>query len=311
MTTTYILDKIRRIAMWVTGGWGNCVCGYGYSCPEVDSFQRCLEFIEYDGQKYPVTIIGDDSGPILQQDYIEGGRVDEVVVPEGIKRIGKKAFSDIIFCDAQITLPDSLLEIGSEAFLQSGMKKIVIPKNVIRVGENAFPPDAEVVCLSSFLVRGENNNFISKKFQPTEAPIEYRITDPVRKEVSACRVLCECGGELFIPDTIDIDGEQYLVTGIDSHFGQYYDEEFEEFDSYIFKSVVFPSHVRKIGNDALCGGYSCRLPESLVYIGNSSIYHAHHPGSKALCLPKGLRFLGRGNLDRDIEVTTIVEWISV
>ena len=68
-----------------------------------------------------------------------------VELPEGLLRIGKEAFRD---CEAlaAITLPDGLQEIGAEAFRYCEHKdlKLHIPDSVTEIGENAF---ADVPCI--------------------------------------------------------------------------------------------------------------------------------------------------------------------
>ena len=59
-----------------------------------------------------------------------------VVVPEGVEKIGARAFYE---CGADIVcLPLSLKEIGERSFEKSKIITIMIPKNVEKIGKDAF-----------------------------------------------------------------------------------------------------------------------------------------------------------------------------
>lgn len=264
----YIIDKIRRIAIGACGSYD-----YDY-IQGVYEVQGCDEYITDNGHQYPVVVIGDGLLPILRDEWIGFGQLKEFHFHNGIKRIADNAFSDTAFEKAHMELPESLLEIGNEAFLKSKMKKVVIPRNVIHIGKNAFSPDMEVECLSPYLIREEGNNFTSKTYHAGSVPLEFRITNPIKKEVSAiCFTGKDFDGFVF-PDVVTIGGDDYLVTAIDSDFGD------------MWGNFVLPPHLRKIGNgiDTHYGVFC--LPETILYIGYSYI-----DSSGPLHLPKGLRFI--------------------
>lgn len=265
---TYSIDKIRQIAI------GTCGC-YDYDYFRgVYEVQGCEDYITANGRRYPVVIIGDGLLPILQEEWIGFGQVKEFQFHNGIKRIADNAFSDTAFEKTHMELPESLLEIGNEAFLGSKMKKIVIPRNVIHIGENAFPLDMEIECLSPYLDRKDGNSFTCKTYHVESIPLEFRITDPINKEVSAtCFTGKDYEGFVF-PDVVNIGGDDYLVTAIDSDFGD------------MWGKFVLPPHLRKIGNNIEIYDGIFSLPETLKYIGESVIH-----SSLPLHLPQGLRFI--------------------
>ena len=66
------------------------------------------------------------------------GRSEKVVIPNGIKKIGKNAFAGCNFI-TEIVIPDSVVEIGCGAFRRcSKLTKITIPTNVKVIGNRAF-----------------------------------------------------------------------------------------------------------------------------------------------------------------------------
>ena len=279
MTTTYIIDKIRQIAIWACGSWSNIMASPTYIFTEVDRIQKCRRDVALGGFRYPVAIIGNEYSPIIPGEYIESDWVHEVSIPDCVKRIGNYAFSDNIFAHAKMVLPESLLEIGCEAFWNSNMKKIVIPQNVIFVGNNAFPPEMEVECLSPHLIRGENNSFITKRYIPEGSLLECRISDPIKKEASACRFVGKDGENFVFPDSVNIEGEDYLITGIDC-----------DFSDEIYGEINLPTHLRKIGHGFNPNWGSFKLPDTVKYIGENSILKGIE-----FHLPEGLRFIGKGN----------------
>lgn len=83
------------------------------------------------GQMSDFIVIGDG---ILCQ-YIGADTV--VVVPEGIKQIGKYAFAEIEG-SYSVVLPDSVTKIDENAFAQSGITAIRMSKNLKEIGASAF-----------------------------------------------------------------------------------------------------------------------------------------------------------------------------
>lgn len=68
---------------------------------------------------------------------VSGSSVKEVVLPDSLMVIGKKAFMN---CDAlqTITLPDSVTTIGDNAFYGSGLTDIVLNEGLKYIGKEAF-----------------------------------------------------------------------------------------------------------------------------------------------------------------------------
>lgn len=64
------------------------------------------------------------------------GESETVNIPDGVKKIGDRAFNNTII--ESITIPESVKEIGDSVFYFCwGLKSITIPKNVIAIG-NCF-----------------------------------------------------------------------------------------------------------------------------------------------------------------------------
>ena len=76
-----------------------------------------------------------EEGAFLKHEHLR-----EVTLPEGLRRIGRKAFRD---CRAlvKVNLPDTLEEVGEEAFLGTNLVALRIPANLQRIESLAFVSD--------------------------------------------------------------------------------------------------------------------------------------------------------------------------
>ena len=69
--------------------------------------------------------------------YPAGNGRKTYTVPDGVTCIEAQAFEDSLNLE-KITLPESVVCIGEEAFMGSGIKKINLPAGMLVIGENAF-----------------------------------------------------------------------------------------------------------------------------------------------------------------------------
>lgn len=91
--------------------------------------------VEYDGEKYKVTGIGENAFKDLA--------VVNVACPETLRYIDNKAFagSDLKI----INLPEGLERIGDEAFYESGLHWVDFPSSLKKIGDRAFSGLFDVV----------------------------------------------------------------------------------------------------------------------------------------------------------------------
>ena len=177
-------------------------------------------------------------------------KLEKVTIPEGVSVIESNAFDD---CDYlyNITLPDSLVEIGPEAFLSSGLKAVDLPKDLKEIGECAF---AYTKIVGLHLPKG--------------------LTDLGRAFIEGCKI-----SELLIPKGLVNAEEALLGSNVVT-------VEFEDgiekipngicYEAEKLKDVVIPDSVKVIGQNAFdgCLGLtSVELPEGLVRIEKSAFYY--------------------------------------
>ena len=83
-------------------------------------------------------------------------RVKKVVIEEGITRLGDAAFFNA-YNLKEVSFPDSLLEIGDQAFETCALETVTVPSNVREVGMEAFMMHS----LTDILVEEDNQYFTS------------------------------------------------------------------------------------------------------------------------------------------------------
>lgn len=117
-----------------------------------------------------MTIIG------VQEDTPEK-ELEHVVIPEGVKKIGKKAFLDQKKM-VSIKLPESLVRIDEMAFYNCyGLKEVVFPKNVESVGKYAFLSCEKLkqVHLNEGLKFIEDGAFLCTQIRELKLPKSIRV----------------------------------------------------------------------------------------------------------------------------------------
>ena len=180
-------------------------------------------------------------------------------LPEGVVRIEDYAFR---YADTkEIVLPESLEEIGENAFFKAGyLEKLHLPKNVRLIGNDAFVLNYN---LSKVTVDKENPYFSDLNgvlYNKDKTAILYY---PVNKE----------GESYEIPETVTTIGFnafQWLAP---------------------LTSVKLPEGLRKIDDKGLSGSSKLfiELPENLEYIGNNALESC---GFKTITLPEGISYIG-------------------
>lgn len=102
-----------------------------------------LTSIKYCGKKaFQGTKITKLSLPIEEkitaEEYRNNSSLKEIIIPEGVKKIEKRAFAGCYSLE-KIVFPSTLEEIGQEAFSSCrSLKQIVFPNNIKKIGLQAF-----------------------------------------------------------------------------------------------------------------------------------------------------------------------------
>ena len=76
-------------------------------------------------------------GTLEGETFCECSSLEKIIIPEGVRVIGYRAFSD---CKSlkSISLPDGLEKMGMRCFWKTGLEEIVFPASLREVGPDAF-----------------------------------------------------------------------------------------------------------------------------------------------------------------------------
>ena len=201
---------------------------------------------------HPVTKIGAGA-------FYRNKTIVSVTLPDSVREIGDEAFSGLQQLEKAV-LPEGLKKIGLSAFHRTGLTEITIPESVEMIGRGAFMhTNLTSVKLPDGLV-----SIGSIPFAVCEQLKEISISadNPNYKTVDG--VLYSKDGKLLIQYPC-AKGEEYAVEEGTEEIG------YAAFASSSLKKVTFPETVRKIDNMGFfeCFGLEAlQLPDSLEEIGD-------------------------------------------
>ncbi len=97
--------------------------------------------------KFTTVLLDVEINPLLYlnyvpNNYLTGARIEEIVIPNNIKKIGRAAF---YLCRdlERVKLPDGLINIGPAAFTMcDSLKSITLPSTLKSIEDNAFSANA-------------------------------------------------------------------------------------------------------------------------------------------------------------------------
>ena len=193
----------------------------------------------------------------------------EVVIPEGVTKIGKAAF---LYSDVEkVTLPSTLKEIGIRAFFRSSLQEVTISKGVENIGMGAFSRSA----ITRFTVDEEN------------------------------AVYCSVDGVLCSKDNTILHVVPYGITKLEISEGVETIAECASVGNSKLASVVFPTTLNEIQD---CAFAHCKALETVTfpvdmemsYIGRGAFLQCHaltacHIPNGVWCI-SGFAFAGCGKL---------------
>ena len=225
-----------------------------------------LEFNAVDGG-YEVTGTGSVTDPIIKIPAQYNGKP--------VVAIGERAFWERTLLTS-VTIPDSVTEIGKDAFNGcNGLKNLVFGNGVTEIGESAFSGCSGLLnikytgdmagwCQISGLYSVWENGSSDKKVYVNEAEITGELIIPNSVTEIADYAFYKCGGltSVTIPDGVTAIG----VTLIGKHAFAYCDK---------LTSITVPDSVKSIGDSAFseCSGLtSLIIGNGVTEIGYSAFY---------------------------------------
>lgn len=103
---------------------------------EIEEIDGENVLVQYNGNS-PLVDIPSEVTVIAEEVFYNHEEIREVKLPKGLTRIEKGAFYHCLNL-FKIDFPDSLLEIGDEAFWGAHIQELVLPDNMLRIGSLCF-----------------------------------------------------------------------------------------------------------------------------------------------------------------------------
>ena len=301
---------------WSTSGWNNFQNVEGY-IPKIDGIYYYLSLglkeaivtnrtggdgngggsysgsvtipatIDFDGEEYPVTNIGDRA-------FYECSELTSVTIPDGVKSIGEYAFyrcgtltsvilpgsvtsignSAFAYCSKleSVTIPDGVTSIGSYAFQSCrGLTSVILPGSVTSIGNSAF---AYCSKLESVTIPDSMTSIGGHAFEGCSSLISITLPDGVTSIGEA--TFDDCSGLTSVNM-----GNSVTSIGVDAFGG-----------CSKLTSITIPGSVTSIGDVAFLDCSSLSVITSLItdpfeideYVFDNSVYT-----SATLFVPKGTK----------------------
>ena len=173
------------------------------------------------------------------------GKGGDVVIPDGVTSIGKKAFSDK-FSLISVTIPNSVTSIGEYAFWWcTRLISVTIPNSVTSIGEYAF---RTCISLTSVAIPNSVTSIGKSAFEDCDSLTSVAIPDSVTSIEDYTFSYCDSLSSVTIPDSVTSIGKG----------------AFEECDDLII--VTIPISVTSIGEDAFAW---CKCLTSITILAKS------------------------------------------
>lgn len=309
-------EALASATIYVAGQDTIVVAGVTYQCTPAYEYARVIFGKSTDKSQEEVTIQPTVTCngtacrviAIEENAFLNWYRVSSLVVPEGVERIGKRAFA-YMYQLQKLELPSTLKEIGDEVIDDDEKLKAVISHvaEPFAVGEHTF-------AYSVWDSQASVYNYVPSTatlYVPIGTKEKYEATpgwnwfatigegDLLQAVVGGLRYEYATGGttaavvqddsykeltEVVVPSQITIDGRTYQVTTIA-------ESAFDGCSS--INSVTLPSTLKTIGEYAFsnCGGIEClEIPEGVENIGRRAFSYCWK--LQRLVLPSTLRQIG-------------------
>ncbi|WP_035795127.1 leucine-rich repeat protein [Butyrivibrio sp. WCD3002] len=221
-------------------------------------------------------------------------KLTSIIVPMGVKKLAKYVFAESYLTD--ITLPDSLEEIGEDSFSSvKALKEIKLPAGVRIIGSGAFK-DATVL---ESVTLGENVIQIGgSAFNNCSALTDIKLNDGLEGIGAGAFIGCTSLASIELPDTVRSLGSAAFknCTKLSSIN---YPLSLSGAGMNIFegttslKEITVPEGVTKLPSDVFA--YSdiekVNLPQSLTEIEEYAFYNSL--GIVSIDIPQGVKKIGR------------------
>ena len=234
------------------------------------------------------------------------GRKKDIVLPNGIKIIGEKAFENKKI--TSIVIPEGVKTIEADAFHAcDGLTDIVIPEGVETIDARAF---ASCKNLKSVTLPATLKIIGKEAFSFCEGLTDIEIPEGVETIDDCAFTMCCSLESITLPSTIKTigDGAFFTCDGLTSIVIPEGVETIEAFSFCLsLKTVTLPNTIKKIGIEAF---YYCEqltsiiIPESVEMIDDSAFKMC--TSLKTITLPNTIKKIGKEAFCECEQLTSIV-----
>ena len=238
----------------------------------------------------------------------------EIVVPDSVTEIGEAAFAEMRG-PVTVDLGDGITEISKDAFKFSGVTKVILPKKLKVIGEDAFSDSAisDITFLYGLTTISDSAFWGCHQLTSVTLPdsvkeiaeyafgwcsnlTEVRLPAGLTEISPAAFASCSSLTNIDLPDTVKVIGEGAFsgcgFTSIDipdsvTEIGEY------AFSSSKLERITIPDGITEIGNGAFQSCSSLTkviLPDSLRRIGDEAFAYCY--ALTDADLPVGLTEIG-------------------
>ncbi len=94
----------------------------------------------------PATLKGCKVTALARDSIISDGwyNVSKIIIPEGIKIVYGNTFRNLPALK-EVVFPRSIEQIAGQAFLDTSLKRVILPETIKYIGYKAFPNNTEIV----------------------------------------------------------------------------------------------------------------------------------------------------------------------
>ena len=223
--------------------------------------------------------------------YVDDKLVTELVIPDGVTRIGGSAFDGGSF--ASLVIPEGVLTIGGGAFASCrNLKSVTIPKSVASIEYGAFSGTAGI---EEVKYAGTDTEWNSIDIQDGNASLRIAKNSGVltgRINDNITWTLDMNTKEMVISGTGDMP-DIYMMFDEDYEFNDFFNIDNTYYVNHIVEKVTIEDGITSIANGCFVG-FSCLkdivIPESVTKIGDLAFYDCD--SLEKLVLPSGITEYG-------------------
>ncbi|WP_270507152.1 leucine-rich repeat protein [Eubacterium limosum] len=239
---------------------------------------------ETDNKVYACDATGKQTEPAAE---IDKNTVTNLFVADGVKKLRDYAF---LFSGAlkEVTMPDTVTEIGVNAFYRSGLTNITLSEGLTKIGDEAF---SECEGLKEVTLPGTVADIGIRAFNKSGLEI-ITLSEGLTKLGSEMFKDCQALKTITLPNSItEIGSGAFSNTGLETIT---LPAGLTKLDRAVFsgcqalKTITLPAGLTKLERDVFNGCQALKtitLPNSITEIGNDAL---RNTGLEIITLPEGL-----------------------